>query len=205
MIPTLFLDLGFQDWASYQGAMRALHRRRLRRILALGQRLEATRSGCDAFTEAHHALYRQVHGRASAKLENLSLDFFRHLPDRFRLTSYAQAGQLVSWTITVPDGDLFMYFFGGMDYGRLRETEAYLVGLAGIVREAIERRAPLLDLGQTADEPKLRFGARLVEKEMYLCHHRRWVQVLLRWLRAALEFRGRAPRFNVFHAEGGAP
>ena len=203
MIPTIFLDLRFPDWTAYEGAMRAPHRRRLRRLLAQGAQLEATTTGCDAFSEAHYALYLQVHGRAAAKLETLTHDFFRHLPPRFALTSYRRGGQLVSWTITVPDGDLFMYFFGGMDYGLLAETQAYLVGLAGIVREGIARHAPLLDLGQTADEPKLRFGGRLVGKEMYLCHRRGWVQGLLRWLGPALEFRGRARRFHVFREEGG--
>ena len=205
MIPTILLDLGFRDWPAYEGALRAPHRRRLRRLLARGARLEATPGACDAFTEAHYALYRQVHDRAAAKLETLTLDFFRHLPPRFALTSYRRGGRLVSWTITVADGDLFMYFFGGMDYALLAETQAYLVGLAGIVREGIARHAPRIDLGQTADEPKLRFGGRLVEKEMYLCHHRGWVRGLLRGLRPVLEFRGRAPRFHVFRGEGGAP
>jgi len=177
----------------------------LRRLLARSARLEAATTGCEAFTETHYALYRQVHARAEAKLETLTLDFFRHLPPRFVLTSYRHGGRLVSWTITVPDGDLFMYFFGGMDYGLLPETQAYLVGLAGIVRQAIARHAPLLDLGQTADEPKLRFGGRLVAKEMYLCHRRGWVQALLRWLRPVLEFRGRAAGFHVFREAGGAP
>jgi hypothetical protein len=205
MIPTVFLDLRFPDWPAYVNAMRAPHRRRLRRLLARGAQLEATTTGCDAFTGEHHALYRQVHARAEAKLETLTHEFFRHLPARFSLTSYRRGGRLVSWTITVADGDLFMYFFGGMDYGVLAETQAYLVGLAGIVRQGIARRAPRLDLGQTADEPKLRFGGRLVAKEMYLCHRRGWVQGLLRRLRPALEFRGRAPRFHVFRGEGGAP
>lgn len=202
MIPTIFLDLGFPDWKAYECAMRAPHRRRLRHLLARGARLEATTGGCDAFGDEHYGLYRQVHDRAEARLETLTRDFFRHLPPRFELTSYRRGGRLVSWTITVPDGDLFMYFFGGMEYRLLPETQAYLVGLAGIVRSAIARHAPRLDLGQTADEPKLRFGGRLVGKEMYLCHRRGWVQGLLRRLRPLLEYRGSAPRFRVFRGEG---
>ncbi len=204
MIPTVMLDLRFRDWAAYERALRAPYRRRLRMVLQLAGRLEAVTTRCDRFTEAHQALYRQVHDRAAAKLETLTLDFFRHLPERFALTSYTDGGRLVSWTITVPDGDLFMYFFGGMDYAVLRATQAYLVGLAGIVRQGIERGLPRLDLGQTADDPKLRFGGTLVRKDMYVCHRRAGLQVLLRWLRPVLEYRGRAPAFHVFRSEGGA-
>jgi hypothetical protein len=204
MVPTIVLENRFADWSSYVQALRAPYRRRLRRLAESAARLRAVTSGCDRFGEAHHALYRQVHGRAPAKLETLRLDFFRNLPDRFVLTSYHRDGQLVSWTITVPDGGLFMYFFGGMDYAALSETDAYHVGLAGIVRQAIERRAPRLDLGQTADEPKLRFGGSLVEKEMYLCHRNPIAQALLRAFRKALEYRGRAPAFRTFRDEKGA-
>ena len=202
MIPTIVLDGRFAGWEAYLAALRAPHRRRLRKLEESAHLLEAVTTGCDRFTEEHHALYRQVHDRAAAKLENLSLDFFRNLPPRFALTTYRRGGRLASWTITVPDGDLFMYFFGGMDYRSLPDTQAYLVGLAGIVRQAVERGAPRLDLGQTADEPKLRFGGALVPKDMHLCHHRRWIQALLRRLRPLLEYRGSAPSFHVFRDAG---
>lgn len=203
MIPTIVLDGRFAGWEAYLAALRAPHRRRVRQLERSADRLEAVTTGCDRFTAEHHTLYRQVHDRAAAKLENLSLDFFRNLPQRFALTTYRRDGRIVSFTITVPDGDLFMYFFGGMDYRALPETHAYLVGLAGIVRQAVERGAPRLDLGQTADEPKLRFGGAIVPKDMYLCHHRPWVQALLRRLRPLLEYRGGAPSFHVFRDAGG--
>jgi len=202
MIPTIMMDGRFAGWEAYLAALRAPHRRRLRKLEESAQRLEAATTGCDRFTEAHHALYRQVHDRAPAKLENLSLEFFRNLPPRFALTTYRRDERIVSFTITVPDGDLLMYFFGGMDYRSLPDTQAYLVGLAGIVRQAVERGAPRLDLGQTADEPKLRFGGALVPKDMYLCHHRPFVQALLGRLRPLLEYRGTAPSFHVFRQAG---
>ena len=139
-----------------------------------------------------------MNGRAKARLERLSLAFFQALPARFRLRSYRRAGQLVSWTITVHDGTMFMYFFGGMDYASRAETQCYLVGLLNIVRSAIEEGHPLVDLGQTAEEPKLRFGGRPAPLCMYLSHPWAWVRRVLALARPALEFRGRIARFNVF-------
>jgi len=127
----------------------------------------------------------------------LTAEFFRNLPERFVLSSYYREGHLVSWTITVHDGSMFMYFFGGMEYDSLKETHSYFVGLQNIVRDCIEQGHSLLDLGQTADDPKLRFGGRPAPKDMYLTHHNRVARFLFRSLRPLLEYRGRTPVFHV--------
>lgn len=202
MIPTVLFDNRFPGWAGYVSAMRSQHRRRLHQIEALAERLNRVVSDCSRFTEAHHLLYRAVHDRAEARLENLSLAFFQSLPPRFSLASYYHADRLVSWTITVHDGTMFMYFFGGMDYALLKAHGSYFVGLENIVRDCIEQGHSLLDLGQTADDPKLRFGGRLVSKDMYLTHHNPIVRALLQAFHPLLEYRGRPPSFRVFKEEG---
>jgi len=205
LIPTILFENQFRDWDDYLAGLRAPHRRRIRHLETAAARLVRTVGGCATFTEAHHRLYRQVRGRAEATLEALSCDFFRHLPDRFRLSSYHLEGRLVSWTITVHDGTLFMYFFGGMDYACHRETRAYLVGLLNIVRTCIEEGHPRLDLGQTAAEPKLRFGGRVEPKAMYLTHHRPGIRFLLERLGPWLEYRGEVPAFHALKTPPESP
>jgi len=197
MVPTTIFHNPFKSWSEYTCTMRALHRRRLFQIERCAEKLIRVLTDCSSFTEKHYQLYRQVHDRAPAKLETLTYDFFLHLPKRFKLASYYQGEVLVSWTITVHDGMYFMYFFGGMDYAKLKETKSYFVGLAYIVRDCIEQGHPMLDLGQTADEPKLRFGGRLERKDMYLTHHQIVVRTLLKWFRSFIEYRGQELSFDV--------
>lgn len=205
LIPTILFENPFTGWDHYLAGLRAPHRRRILALQAAAAALARADSDCSAFTEAHHRLYLQVHGRAKAHLERLTCAFFRELPARFRLSSYYREGRLVSWTITVHDGTMFMYFFGGMDYANRKETGSYLVGLLNIVRAAVEGGHPLTDLGQTAEEPKLRFGGRPAAKVMYLTHPSPLVRRGLEWARPLLEFRGRVPAFRVFRNGPEAP
>ena len=198
MLPTILFHNPFASWADYLAALRSSHRRRVLQIEHRSKECSRIVTDCSAFTRDHHLLYRQVHDRASAKLETLSCEFFRHLPIRFRLASYYKDGRLLSWTITVHDGTMFMYFFGGMDYADVRQSRSYLIGLENIVRECIEGGYPLLDLGQTADQPKMRFGGVSSPRDMYLTHSCVLVRGLFRWSHPLLEYRGRVPAFSVF-------
>jgi hypothetical protein len=131
------------------------------------------------------------------------LEFFRNLPDEFSLSSYDAAGELVSWTITVPDGRRLVYFFGGMDYRALRRYQSYFVGLMNIVRDGIGGRYPSIDLGQTAENPKLRFGGRTVPLDMFLSHHNPLLRRALAVAAPLLGYRPRLPQFHVFGGREG--
>jgi len=205
MLPTVLLENRFGSWRGYLDSMRAPHRRRLLGLQARAATLCRHVTDCGAFTPDHYALYRQVRDRAREKLETLTYDFFRALPGQFQLASYYAGDRLVSWTITLENAKSLTYFFGGMDYATNRQHNAYLIGLFQMVKTMFDEGFESLDLGQTAETPKLRFGADLVHKDMHFFHRNGVVRWVLRRAARLLSWRAGVPQFRVFKTRGTAP
>lgn len=199
--PDLVLANRFSSWEEYISALRSDYRRRLMRVLADASRYEIQRSSCQTFTNEMHRLYLNVFDRSEGKLERLEAPFFRNLPASFRLTTYAAGGMVRGWTITAGDTSRFHFFLGGQDYAH-DPTSLYLVKLLDIIRTGIGLGAPTIDLGQSAEIPKMRLGARPREKYMLAYHHRPIQRSLLRAGMGVLSYRKRFPETHVFRGNG---
>jgi len=89
------------------------------------------------------------------------------------------------------------FFLGGIDYGTNSLYNTYFNILSGVLREGIEKNASLIDLGQTAEIPKLRLGGRIGEKVMLGYHSNRLVRNLLKVGKGVLEYSKTFPEHNV--------
>jgi hypothetical protein len=170
-LPTVAMSFRFESWEDYLSALRSQYRRRLRKIEESFKEIEMTESGCSRLDEAMYGLYLNIMNKTATKLEILSLEFFKNLPERYRLTTYSYRGQVITWHINVRDDDVCIFFFGGIDYRFNERFNAYFNNLIGITREAIGWGYKKIEFGQTAEIPKMRLGGRLVHKGMFL-HHR---------------------------------
>lgn len=197
-LPSMALDLPYATWDAYQGALRSDYRRRLHRHAARWEGVARDRLPCDRFDPALHRLYLQVWARSQARLERLELPFFRDLPEAFHLTVHRDGERVLAWHLAVTEGARRWFFLGGLDYDAAGERASYFNLLAGIVREAIEDGVAWLDLGQTAEVPKARLGARAVEKRLFGWHRWAAVRWTLRRGRRWLEYPGRVPESHVF-------
>ena len=188
MMPTVVLDRTFESWANYLNNLRSPYRRRANHILHSFRRVEEISTNCSAFTTAHYDLYLQIMKHTKEKLETLSCDFFQNLPCRFQLISYYDKGQLVCWHITCTDQEILFFFFGGHNYKLLDNYQSYFNNLFGIVRLFIKEGYRKLDLGQTAEIAKMKTGAQMEPRGMFLNHHNLLIRFLLRCFKSFMTY-----------------
>jgi hypothetical protein len=146
-------------------------------------------------------MYRQyldVLKRSKGKLETLTLDFFQHLPPEFHLTVLHQQDIPAGWFITVHFRGKHYFFLGGIDYAINRKFNTYFNILTEIIREGIEMGASVIDLGQTAEIPKLRTGGKLQEKFMLGTHSNPMFRFLLKAGKHILEYSAKFDDAHVF-------
>ena len=197
-LPTVALEPAVQSWDEFLRSMRADYRRRVNKILARSGGLKIRDSACEEFSREHHDLYLQVWGRSDAKLEKLNLEFFKGLPAEFRMITAHHGDGLAGWAIILETRGGLDFFLGGIDYDLNREQAVYLRLLLEIVRTGIESGASRVDLGQTAEIPKMRLGATCRALHMGATHGNPFFRFLLHRASGFLEYRRRVPGHHVF-------
>jgi hypothetical protein len=200
-LPTVTLEHSFGSWREYLAAMRSDYRRRIGQILARSDRLLLHEQDCRDFSARHHELYLQVWRRSEAKLERLGLEFFRNLPGAFRLLAAESSGRLVGWAIVLNAAEGCYFFLGGVDHADDAAHDVYLRLLVEVARHGIESGARRIDLGQTAEIPKLRLGASCHPLYLGATHSNLLFRSALKGAIRYLGYRRRVPRHHVF---GGA-
>jgi hypothetical protein len=197
-LPTIILTSHFRSWEDYLGAMKANYRRRVRQLSLPFSEIQMKQFACSQFDGRMYTLYLEVLKRSKGKLETLSLEFFRNLPSNFHLTAYYNAGKLIGWYISTSFNEKFYFFLGGVDYHENRTFNTYFNILFDVVREGIEKGASVIDLGQTAEIPKLRLGGRLVEKTMAGYHSNRIMRSVMKAGKSLLEYSAVVKEPQVF-------
>ena len=197
-LPAVIIENRFYSWENYIQSLRADYRRRIMNLSHSFRGINAERTTCSRFSSEMYHQYRKVLKRSKGKLETLSFSFFKNLPANFCLSAYYQKTNLLGWYISISYKKKFSFFLGGIEYGMNSRYNTYLNILSGVLREGIERNASLIDLGQTAEIPKMRLGGRLAEKVMLGYHPNRLVKYLLKAGKGVLEYSKNFPEHNVF-------
>ena len=188
-LPTIVLANYFDTWDSYCISLRANYRRRLKQILQADRDLIFEKKPCREFTEGMYRLYLDVYKRSSGKLEKLTLDFFRQLPPVFVLTVCSKNGVVIGWNIGLAHQNTYYFFLGGIDYLYNSSSMTYFRLLDIIIQDGIEQKSTLIELGQTAEIPKLRMGGSPVPLFMQAHHSNPILNRLLRFSGKLLEYK----------------
>lgn len=173
-LPTVVMANRFESWESYMKSLRADYRRRIKGLSRPFSGIKMNHGGCSSFDEQMYDQYLDVLKRSKGKLETLSLEFFQNLPSGFYLTTYFDQEKLIGWFISTVSREKHYFFLGGIDYNLNRQHNTYFNILFEILRESIEKKSSLIDLGQTAEIPKIRMGGTIIEKSM-LGYHSNWI------------------------------
>lgn len=179
-LPTMLLENHFDSWEDYIAMLRSDYRRRLKKITANEEGLYFGKKECAEFTEEMYRLYLEVYRRSSGKLEKLGFDFFKNLPSDFKLNCCYKNGKVAGWTISLADKDVFYFFLGGIDYTENKANNTYFRLLAAVARDGIGQKAKTIELGQTAEIPKMRLGAKASPRYMEAHHSNRFFNFLLK-------------------------
>lgn len=187
-LPTVLITNNFRSWDDYLGMMKSTYRRRVRLLSLPFSGIKREQLACSFFDDRMYDLYLEVLKRSKGKLETLSLAFFRELPSNFNLTTFYSGEKLIGWYISATFKEKFYFFLGGLDYKVNRQFNTYFNILLNVVREGIEKGAFVIDLGQTAEIPKLRLGGQLIEKTMSAHHSSRLMRLFLKAGKSLLEY-----------------
>jgi hypothetical protein len=197
-MPTIVMNHNFADWEECIGSLRSDYRRRMNKIFSGFQGIKTQIIDCSGFDEKLYDLYLQIYDRSKSKLEKLSLEFFKNLPENYRLTTYSLNNSIISWHITLQDDGVLYFFFGGTDYQYNRKYNSYFNNIAGILKEAINRGYKTIDFGQTAEIPKTRLGGKVIELNLFVYHRNLIVKKLLYFSGKLLQYNRKIPETHVF-------
>ncbi len=197
-LPTILLENRFTDWDQYLDTLRSDYRRRIRKACFPVPDLQMVNMSCSRFSPEMYGQYVSVFRASKARLEFLGQDFFSQLPEPFILSACRLGDKLLGWTISLKSRDTFYFFLGGVDYALNREFHTYYRLLCHLTRMGIGSGARLIDLGQTAEIPKMRMGGKPEARYMEARAHNRLVNFFLKKGERLLEYRRSVPRANVF-------
>jgi len=166
-LPTVVLEHELSSFDDYLAALRSDYRRRYRRIAKTMAGAERIVGPCSELSERGYQLYLGAFERSDAKLEKLSHGFFTALPTPFQLTRYELRGTLLGWHISAVEPSRATFFMGGVDQDLNERYRVYFNLLFDVIRQGIDAGCTTIDLGQTAEVPKLRTGATLEPRGMF--------------------------------------
>ena len=182
-VPNLENTVLRMRWATfdeYLGSLRAHYRRQIRLNLAraerAGLRLERVRDFAPWASEMAR-LWRLTHLRSTAyQREVLGPDYFENLAarlgDRTFATFLRLGSRLVGFTLYLLDDTVLVPSYIGIDYAHNEEAALVFNAYYDWVRTGIDLRVPLMSLGITTYEPKLRLGATIEPLAIFMRYRR---------------------------------
>ncbi len=197
-LPTITIENKFSSWRNYLQSIKSTYRRRIRLVSQNFTGIEVKVGTCSDFTTEMYNQYLEVLKRSKGKLETLSISFFQNLPSNFKLISYYNQTRLIGWYITTTYKERFYFFLGGIDYKTNKQHNTYFNMLINILKEGIESGSTLIDLGQTAEIPKMRLGGNICEKHLIGYHSGFLFRKMLIAGSGFLEYKARFPETHVF-------
>jgi predicted N-acyltransferase len=181
----------FRDFDHFCDSLRSRYRRQIvrsrRKLRRAGLRVVHLRGGMgfdELYTEDVHRLYSAVLSRAPIQLERLPAQFFRELarqfPENSAFTLICQGEHVVGFTCGLFHRRTYYNFFCGFDYELNAEAELYFNLLYEDLDYALQQDVRSIQIGQTADQFKLRVGCHREPRFCYLKVREPGLQLLLR-------------------------
>jgi len=112
--------------------------------------------------------------------------------------TYYNREDLLGWTISILFKGKYSFFLGGINYDLVKQFNTYFNMLFAIIRDGIAKKATSIDLGQTAEIPKICLGGNVVEKNMLAYHKNRLLRIILKSGKRFLEYHRTVPDMHVF-------
>ncbi|MBN2545567.1 MAG: GNAT family N-acetyltransferase [Spirochaetes bacterium] len=196
-LPAVIIKNYFSSWEDYLDSLKSHYRRRYNLISREFQEVVEKETVCSCFNEEMFKMYLEVLSRSKGKLESLKISFFQNLPDKFKLNSFYTGNKLLGWFITFFDNSIFYFFLGGIDYELNEKYQIYFNLLYRILKDGIEKKAKAIDMGQTAEIPKMRLGGKLQKKYMIGYHNNTILRLLMKLNKNLLSYKYNFNETNV--------
>lgn len=197
-LPTCRLQVEWGSFQEYLQSLRSHYRNRFGKAMRRFTDVEAVAICPAEFDETLYRLYLQVYEKSAFKLEKLEIGFFQQLPGR--IIKFVHAGRVLAFVQLLENGEELIFVLGGFDYALNMQYDLYLNILLEILRQGIEGGFKVVDLGQTAEDSKLKLGARQHRKYMYFGHSNRVVNAIVHRYPGLLSYQEKDLEFHVFRS-----
>jgi len=188
-LPSVIMTNRFRSVDDYLLALRSEYRRRLKLINKSSDKLIFEKKTCLEFDDSMYKLYLNVYKRSNGKLEKLTCDFFKNLPSEFILTICSLQKKVIGWNIALHYDNTYYFFMGGTDYSFNSKYNTYLRLLFLLINDGIINKSEFIDLGQTAEIPKMRFGGKILPLYMEAKHNNFLFNQLLKYGKGFMEYK----------------
>lgn len=202
-LPTCILDLtqakkgqAYQTIDHYMDSLRSSYRRRMNQAIKACLDVEIRGNIRD---KRVHKLYLNTYQKSGYKLERLEQVFFEEV-DAENLVFY-RADKPIGFVLLKGVEERLIFMFCGMDYSG-DTTDLYYFMIYNIIKYAIENGYKRIDLGQTSEETKMKFGANLERKYFYAHHTNPFINFAIKAGKGLLEYHYDFPEFRVFKENG---
>lgn len=201
-LPICIIENRWKTWDEYLKSMRANYRRRINQALKKGLDIqyELLKNNKD-FTDEMYELYEQVFNHSEYSLEKLTVDFFRNDIAKTILLKIEDKVEAFIQVIEDRKNDMLIFEFCGYNYEIATKYDIYYNMIAKIVQYAIENNFKYIQLGQTAYDAKMKFGADMFDNYYLLSHSNKFLNWLIKKNNNFLEYKVQKYNFNVFREE----
>lgn len=191
------MEIRWSSFEEYLYEMRSHYRYRTNKaIRKLSGIRQVTLTDNSMFDSKLYDLYRAVYDKSEYKLERLPIDFFREFPAK--IIAFYQEKEPVAFVQLLENSKDMVFLFGGIDYSLNSKYDLYSNMLLSIVKYGIERGFKTIEMGQTAEDAKMKLGCRPYTKYMYVNHSNGFINALVHKGIELLSYNPRDLSFNVF-------
>ncbi len=192
-LPTCVLDTQLKSIDEYMTRLRSPYRRRIRKAIDACKNLTAKIINDDSADI--YRLYLNTYQKSEYKLERLEKGFFDRI-DAVRLGFFKDT-EPVGFVLLKQDRQKLIFMLCGMDY-TYDTADLYYYMLYHIVCFAISHGCDTIDFGQTSEDTKMRFGARLEKRYFYAHHSNPLLNTAARLGKGLLEYKYDFPDYRAF-------
>lgn len=201
-LPICILENRWNSFEEYMNSLRANYRRRYNQAIKKGAKIkvEILKDNSE-FTDEMYSLYEQVFEHSTYSLEKLNKEFFKNDISKIITLSVENKVEAIVQIIEDRMNDTLIFEFGGYNYKIAHEYDLYHNMLIAIVKYAIKNKFKYINLGQTAYDAKLKFGANVKQIYFLLSHSNKFLNYLIKKNIKFLEYKVKEYNFNVFRCE----
>lgn len=107
-------------------------------------------------------------------------------------------GEPIAFVQLTNDGSDLFFLFGGINYLLNHKYDSYMNIIAFILKHGIENKYSSIDMGQTAEDTKMKFGCSLYKKYMHIYHPNTIIRFLIKLLSNKLSYKSSDLILNLY-------
>lgn len=157
MSPQVTLRLRWKTFEDYLASQRSNYRHRLQKALKKGRELQFRfLEDNREFDETYHSFYLRLNTTSRIRIEQLDISWFRS--DLGRILVCEHDGKPQGFAQAIENGKELVWAFVGHHQEDNAQRDIYLNLILRLIRHGIENGFEVFEMGQTAEEAKLRLG-----------------------------------------------